>query len=167
MYSPAITLTFVPAGLWVMMAQQPAAENQQQPGLERHSAPIVYDQLMLVVSDPRGVAAFIFSEEMDRGVRYHYRYRSRDGGKEHKGSDFVCEKYRRIPTADPKRFERRDEGSRLWLKAGPLDLEWSYRMPGMGWVYYSPELVRVQIAHAKDFPTVALKRFEWRPEAKK
>jgi hypothetical protein len=38
-------------------------------------------------------------------------------------------------------------------------VEWSYSAKGRGWIYYRPEEVRVQIANAKEFEKLDLKRF--------
>ena len=123
------------------------------------SAPVAYEDLMLVLSTKDGIAAVAFGKEVEKGVTYRYRFVPQGKEKEESGEGKVFEKYKLVPTKDPDKMEVVDEGSQLFLKAGPIKVEWSYSMAGRGWIYYTPEVVRVQIANAKEFEKVDLKRF--------
>lgn len=117
------------------------------------AAPIVYENLMLVLVNSKGAAAVIFTGDLDvvenareerrEGVSYRYRYQSRDGKNTFEGTGVV--------------FERRSlgsrtyQGGRLFIKAGPIRLGWSYGDAGRGWIYYTPEELRVHIATAERF----------------
>jgi hypothetical protein len=126
---------------------------------DRVSAPVVYADLMLVLASDQGVAAFVFTDKLKEGRAYKFRYESKDGKTKESGSGKVFEKYKRIPPDKPNEFDVVDEGSELYLKAGPLKLEWSYSSDERGWVYYNPDKVRVQIAKADDFDKISLGRF--------
>lgn len=112
------------------------------------SAPLVYEDLMLVVTDAHGAAAVVFADEIEnerfkvKGVGYRYRYESKDGKTILSGSGEVYEK---------QNPDGSYGGGRLWLAAGPIKVGWSYGGPGKGWIYYSPEKVHVHMAHARTF----------------
>ena len=74
---------------------------------------------------------------------------------EKSGEDEVFEKYKRVPG------ETRllGDGGRLSIKAGRLEVVWSFARKGKGYIYYFPERVRVQIANAHDFEKIDLNRF--------
>jgi hypothetical protein len=130
---------------------------------EKISAPVVYKNLMLILTTNDGVAAIAFGKEIDEGVTYRYRFLPKNGEKETSGEGKVFEKYRRVPTKAGPHGQvvtgLEDLGSELVIAAGPVRLEWSYSAPGRGWVYYQPEQIRVQIANAKEFEKSDLKRF--------
>src|SRR5262249_47465014 len=121
------------------------------PAPAKISAPVVYEDLMLIVSTRDGVAAFTFGKEIEEGVTYRYRLLLKGAEKERSGEGKVFEKYERVPTPGPNGMVVTglvDRGSELFLTAGPVKLEWSYSAKRRGWVYYQPEQVRVQIAKA-------------------
>jgi tetratricopeptide (TPR) repeat protein len=122
------------------------------------SAPIVYENLLLVLSNEHGVAAITFTSEIEDGVRYRYRYLPKDG-KEECGEGEVFEKYRRLPGNKPGEVRVLDGGGKLSLQAGPLKVTWSFAQKGKGYIYYFPECVHVQIASARDFEKIELTRF--------
>jgi hypothetical protein len=129
---------------------------------EKISAPVVYEDLMLVLSTSQGVAAVAFGKEVEEGVTYRYRFLPAGTGAEETGQGKVVEKYRRVPAEAPDGRVVTgvvDEGGKLFIAAGSIRLEWSYSGKGRGWVYYQPEQIRVQIAHARQFEKVDLKRF--------
>ena len=72
------------------------------------STPIVYKNLMLVLSNKDGVAAIVFTDEIEYGVKYRYRYLPKHG-KEEAGEGEVFEKYKRFPGNKP--------GSKGWAVA--------------------------------------------------
>jgi hypothetical protein len=126
------------------------------------SAPVVYEDLMLVVSTKDGVAAVVFGKEIEEGVTYRYRLLLKGAETDRSGEGKVFEKYERVPAEGPQGqvvTGAVDRGSRLFITAGPVKLEWSYSRKGRGWVYYQPEQVRVQIANASEFEKIDLKRF--------
>jgi hypothetical protein len=125
----------------------------------RVAAPVVYKDLMLVLASDEGVAAVVFTDELKEGRAYKFRYESNDGKTKDSGDGKVFEKYKRFPGKKPKETVVVDDGGELYLKAGPIKVEWSYSDDERGWIYYIPEKVRVQIATADEFDKVVLKRF--------
>ncbi len=135
------------------------------------AAPIVYDNLMLIVSGDKGVAAIVFPTEASSGVSYRYRFLSRVKGKESTGDGKVFERYELVPPANIRGplprittlhrggFGVLDKGSNLIISADMIKLKWSYSRKGRGWVYYIPEDMKVQIAAAEDFGKIDLRRF--------
>jgi len=105
------------------------------------SAPVVYEDLMLVLANGDGAAAVVFTNPTERGVSYRFRYESRDGMKNTSGAGAVFE----------ERENGRYAGGQLFIKAGPFRLGWSDGGAARGWIYYNPEKLKVHIAHAKDF----------------
>jgi hypothetical protein len=101
--------------------------------------------------------AVVFTNKLEKGIGYKFRYESADGKTKETGAGKLFEKYKRLPGKDPG--EVVDDGGELWFKAGPFEVEWSVGGEGRGWIYYSPEKVRVHIAHAKHFDKLDLKRF--------
>ena len=134
----------------------------EYPGLPRIvaaiSAPIVYKELMLIVDNEDGIAAIVFPKEVKYGVKYRYRYLTKHG-KEESGEGEVSEKHKRLSSETPGEAAIASDQGKLSLNAGPLHLIWSFAEAGRGYVYYHPELVRVQIANAADFETIDLNRF--------
>ena len=129
-----------------------------EPG--RLSAPVVYKDLMLVFASGDGVAAVVFTDKLEKGVAYKFRYESKDG-KNEAGAGKLFETFGDPPPPgkEPVRRPVLDGGGERWFKAGPFKVEWSRGSEGQGWIYYAPEQVRVHIAHAKDFDKLDLKRF--------
>ena len=123
------------------------------------STPIVYKNLMLVLSNKDGVAAIVFTDEIEYGVKYRYRYLPKHG-KEESGEGEVFEKYKRFPGNKPGEYRVVNDGGKLSLKAGPLHVMWSFAAAGKGYIYhYHPQFVRVQTANARDFEKIDLSRF--------
>jgi hypothetical protein len=135
-----------------------AEEPEFPSSVDDISAPITYGELMLVLTNEKGVAAFVFPAEIQDGVEYRYRYLPK-GGKEETGNGKAFEKYRRVPGDKPGEMGVIDEGGRLFLKAGPLKVRWSYASKGKGYIYYNPKHIQVQIAGAKYFEKIDLSRF--------
>lgn len=81
------------------------------------SAPIIYKDLMLVVSSHEGAAAIIFNDESERGVSYRYRYESASGQRVLRGDGVLSEH------ADAGARS----GNRVFIEAGPIRLGWSRR----------------------------------------
>src|SRR5262245_7348537 len=108
------------------------AQRDERPTLDRVAAPIVYEDLVLILASKEQVAAIIFKKEINRGVHFEYRLWDKKSKAEQKGTGVVFEKYK--PTEDPKTFV--DDGSQLFIKAQTLTVEWSYSMKGRGYIYY-------------------------------
>jgi hypothetical protein len=109
------------------------------------SAPVIYEDLMLVLVTKEGAAAVVFHDPAadGNGVSYKFRYQSADGKTHKTGSGMVVER-------------KLDDGSGydetlLDIKAGPIALHWSRGNPVRGWIYYSPEVMQVHMAHADSF----------------
>jgi tetratricopeptide (TPR) repeat protein len=124
------------------------------------SAPVVYKELMLVLSDEEGVAAIAFTSEIEYGVKYRYRYLPKHG-KEESGTGEVFERHGRLADDGADGKQKADAHVKLSLKAGPLHVVWSWAEAGKGYIYYHLELIRVQIANAEDFEKIDLARFRF------
>jgi len=123
-------------------------------------APIVYKDLMLIISDSDSVTAIIFDEdvdtETDKGVRYKYRCLHIKDGKVDRGSGIVAERRKYKKTDN----EALDIDSNLTIRAGKSDITWGYQAAGRGWIYYYPEKLSVHLAHRRDFAEIRLERFK-------
>lgn len=143
--------TFARAGAPALPPDRPAAPEAVRAApaprvapVQDVSAPVVYTDLMLVLVTKEGAAAVVFSDPLENGVSYKFRYESADGKTKLSGEGKV--------------LERRLDGGRggydetlLVIKAGAISLRWSKGGKERGWIYYPPETVQVQLAHAKDF----------------
>jgi tetratricopeptide (TPR) repeat protein len=124
------------------------------------SAPIVYEELMLVLSNEDGAAAITFAHEIKRGVMYRYRYLTKYG-KEESGEGEVFEQHKRLSGDTLVEAQVVNDRGKLTLEAGPLHLTWSFAGAGKGYIYYHPEFICVEIANARDFEKIDLNRFKW------
>lgn len=131
---------------WLLTGLVSNPELPAQELLEQVSAPVIYEDLMLIISDADGVAAVVFTDRFDEnlkaGVNFRYRYESNDGETKLEGMDTV--------------YETRNEnggytGGKLFITAGPIKFEWSYGGKDRGWVYYKPEVLRVHMANSQNF----------------
>jgi len=118
------------------------------------TARFLYSDTMLLLSSEAGVAAVIFGEPIHtarkQGVRYEYRYESRDGLKKIAGEGELFETRNRQGQMVGKRY----------IEAGDIRVPWSVADDAKGWIYYSPESLRVQLGNAQDFRD----RMERRPD---
>ena len=96
-----------------LAAQQPKSLKVIAP----ISAPIVYENLMLVLSNEDGAAAIAFTTEIEYGVKYRYRYLPKHG-KEETGDGEVFEKYKRDTRQRTGRASMVDEGRSSLSKLG-------------------------------------------------
>jgi hypothetical protein len=123
----------------------PLARGQGSDPASGLSAPIAYEDLMLVLVSKEGAAAVIFDEVNNDGnaIQYNFRYESADGKKKLSGTG--------------KLFERRLDDDRgydpegLSITSGPVSIKWSRGSRYRGWIYYAPEVVTVHLAHAENF----------------
>jgi hypothetical protein len=130
-------------------------------------APVRYESLMLLISDGKSIMAVVFSGDVNNsnggrrecGVKYSYRHYSKSNKIEQKRDGLLCERTKEVGKDGKNRLVLEDDGSQLELTAAAIKVKWSYGGPGRGWLYYNPEEVRVQIAHAKGFRTIDLARF--------
>lgn len=112
---------------------------------EHITARFLYSDTMLLLSSEAGVAAVIFGEPIHtarkQGVHYEYRYESRDGMKKLAGKGELFEMRNRKGQMVGKRY----------VEAGDIRVPWSVSGDTTGWIYYSPESLRVQLGNARDF----------------
>lgn len=139
-----------------------STETTTQP--DRVSAPVVYKDLMLILSTEEGVAAIDFEEPIEQGVRYRFRYFPVGDAAETTGTGRVFEKYKRFPN-EAGGIQVVDDSGQLWIEAGEIRVEWSFSGSERGWIYYAPEKTRVQIANSDKFADVQLRRFAWSTKA--
>jgi hypothetical protein len=166
--SPMLILlaTVVAFALQVAMVggnQEPA---RVLPRLQRISAPVFYENALLALVDEEGVALIKFEcpatkkpdvETTSEPVSYQYRYQAK-GTEVVSGSGLLYERY--VPNED-KSVDSLIDGGQLYVTAGHFKVEWSQGDASMGWIYYVPEKLRVQIANVKDFEELHLDRFSY------
>lgn len=146
------------------------AGGTPQPRSAPLSAPVVYEELALVVVDARGAAIVDFEapyttvdDGMERcGVRVRWRYLARGQREATEGSDDAFE--RRWVSGNSTNTKSdlapgQVDSSAAWLDAGPLRLQWSNRGNGSGWIYWRRDELRVEIASEGDFETIDLARW--------
>lgn len=107
------------------------------------SAPVVYKDTMLIAVTSDGVAAIVFTDKIDHGTKYRFRYLPNDDGEEQTGIGGVFEQYK----------DGQYDGGKLTIRAGKIKIGWSARGDDGGWVYYLPETTTVQIASSERFQT--------------
>ena len=124
------------------------------------AVPVRYDGAVLVVATADGVAAFAFTDRVDRGTTYTFRFRPADGGKEQTGVGKVFERYKAVQgPGGPNDVSYVYDGGELFLAAGPLRAGWSRGGVNSGWVYYHPDRVRVEAVKGADLGALDLKKF--------
>jgi len=136
----------------------PASAQAREKGDKAIS--VQYDGAVLVVATADGVAAFAFTDRVDKGTGYKFRFRPKDGGKEQAGEGKVFERYKAVQGAGgPNDVTYVYDGGELWLTAGPVKVLWSRGGEKSGWLYFHPDKVRVQSVEEADLGTLNLKQF--------
>lgn len=107
------------------------------------SAPVVYKDIMLIAVTSEGVAAIMFTDGIDHGAKYRFRYLPNDDGEEQTGVGGVFEQYK----------DGQYDGGKLTIRAGKIKIGWSAGGDDRGWVYYLPETTTIQIASSERFQT--------------
>lgn len=121
---------------------------------------VEYDGAVLVVATADGVAAFTFTERVDKGTGYKFRFRPADGGKEQTGTGEVFERYKAVQgPGGPNDVQYLYAGGELWLTAGPVKVLWSRGGVNSGWLYFNPDKVGVETVAGADLKALDLKRF--------
>ena len=141
----------------VLLVLCAARTSEAQDAPPSVSAPIHYENLMLMVSDGSRVAAIVVKKETDYGFRYKYRYFDFNTKTESSGEGEVLDKITG-KVKDGKVILKSE--SQPFIVCEKLKLEWSRSDKGKGFIYYSPETLRVQIAHSDDFDKIDLGRFK-------
>lgn len=118
---------------------------------------IAYAEVILVISDDKGVCAIRF-EKTNEGARYQYRFRRHGENAEKTGSGLLLERYRYQGTA-PELFKSLDKHSKLTVIVEHIRLDWSRSTSEKGWVHYYPEKMRVHVADFDDYAKIDLGRF--------
>lgn len=122
------------------------------------SAAVIYDQVMIVATGD-GVAAYTFTDRVDKGTEYKFRFRPKDGGKEQTGTGKVQERYKAVQGANPNDVSYVYDGGDLLLKAGPIEIKWSRGDTHSGWIYYDAERVKTHTVKPLEFEGIDLRRF--------
>lgn len=140
--------TGIQVALWLSLCgwANPAAKL---PLLDPVTARVVYGETMLVLVTEEGAAAVIFHAADNGDLSYDYRFESKDGTRTDTGTS---------PLSVRKDANGRYVGEQF-IKAGPIAIEWSQGDRKGGWIYYSPDSVRVHPALAKQFAKLDLRRF--------
>lgn len=121
-------------------------------------APVMYEDLMLICSDMKGnVAVVMFIKQVLEGVHYKFRFLAHGSNKEVRGKGMVGGIGQKIRIGDRTLFDVTKVD--YMIKAGKIQLLWSHRMPGGGWIGYFPEAMSVQIAASDRFEEIDLNRF--------
>ena len=115
MHQTAIRLALIGLCGWLPPAMKPAPVNPV-------SAPLVYEETMLVLVSKDGVAAVVFRATGDGTASYDYRFESKDGTETETGTR---------PLSERKDAAGRYVGEQF-IKAGPIVVEWSQGDPKRG-----------------------------------
>jgi hypothetical protein len=121
----------------------PPPQGHILPPADAIPAPVYYKDTMLILTTKKGVAAVAFDNPINladrEGIAYRYRFRSKDGHEETgKG-----EVYEGIGGPDD---DAESLPFQVVIRAGNNQILWSRSNATKGYVYYSPEKMRVQIA---------------------
>lgn len=154
---------FVTFACFIACEINTVANENKDNAAEIVEAPIVYEDLTLILADKKGnVAAVVFPKEIANGIRYRFRFLRHGANKEIFGTGTVAQEWKEIKEGGESKFVL-DANSTI-MRAGSIELKWDYRIPGSGWVYYHPEQLSVQIGgSAERFKDVDLKRFAKKP----
>jgi hypothetical protein len=140
------------------LPEQPTDDARPVPELGSASANWVYAESLLVLVSEQGVAAVAFTEAIDDGLVYSFRFESRDGNTKEAGSGKAFERYRMKASKDGTE-ERVNDGGRLFIQAGPLRVGWSLGSRSNGWVYYTPSDTDAQFVPVEPLGTIDLRDF--------
>jgi hypothetical protein len=141
-----------------------AAAPVAPPILELVSSFLDYRRLALVFSDARGAGIIDLLDESGgvegkterRGLSYRWRYLAKDQAEATEGEGEVHSVSHMLSPG----FSQYDiEASMTTIRAGPLCVDWSYGAPGMGFIYWKPEVLRVEPVIQESFETLDLRRF--------
>lgn len=140
-------------GILLVGFSLPLVMRAEPKNRERISAPVYYEDLMLVVTTDDGVAAIDFLSEINTrkkdkthlGIEYRFRFLPRGKPDELTGHGRVFE------CRNIENHGTDFEAAERFIKASPIRIEWSYGDSGKGWIYYVPEQAKVHIAHSKYF----------------
>lgn len=155
------------SGVGLMAVGNAVGGGEARKSREPISAPVFYKDTMVVAVSEKGVAAIVFEQPHENGVKYRYRFLAKGAKEEVTGGGRVYELY----------TDGKYDGGELTIKAGEVDVVWSVGGLDRGWLYYEPETLRLQIANANRFdntyqdeekqvidrPQVDLKRFLSQP----
>ncbi|HEX3147387.1 MAG TPA: hypothetical protein VHR66_04845 [Gemmataceae bacterium] len=125
----------------------------------RQTSAAVQYNTVLIIATADGVAAYSFTDRVDKGTEYKFRFRPSDGGKEQTGAGKVFERYKAIQGANANDVTYVYDGGDLDLKAGPIEIRWSRGGVDSGWIYFDPDKVQTHTAKAALFDTLDLKQF--------
>jgi hypothetical protein len=120
----------------------PMLASGQAPQSTRNvSAPLLYEDTMLIIVSDDGVAAVVFRPTVNGSAAYDFRFEGKDG--------------QTIENVDRPLYEQRNPdgkmGGEVFIKAGPIAVQWSKHSEKRGWIYYRPEKIKVYFANARDF----------------
>lgn len=105
------------------------------------SAPVRYQETMLIAVTSDGVAAIVFDVKdaklVNKSARYRYRYLKDATSKEVSGTGIVLDSVNDLDA--------------LTIKAGQIRLGWSGGGHDRGWIYYKPEETQLSVVSADRF----------------
>jgi hypothetical protein len=146
----ALAVAFSAAGLSGSILAQP------EPA-ESSSTSVIYKKDMVIVGTNDGAALIVFEDATDKKAHYRFRYLSKDGKTKLTGTGEVFEKYKARKFLFLEFLS--DDGSKLRINAGPIQLGWSAGNAEQGWIYNAPKKMRVTMSDPKDFDTKDLHQF--------
>ena len=140
---------------------------QEKKPAPRISAPVYYEDMMLVVVTETGVAAIKFTDRVEfqnekgncDGIKYRYRFLLKERPKELTGTGEVYE------VRDAKTGEYIEHESKLFIEAGGVRMQWSIGGLEKGWIYYKPEQMKVHLANSDRFENRAPTNFRREEQA--
>lgn len=129
------------SGVGLMAVGSAVGGGEARKSREPISAPVFYKDTMVIAVSEKGVAAIVFEQPHENGVKYRYRFLAKGAKEEVTGGGRVYELY----------TDGKYDGGELTIKAGEVGIVWSVGGLDRGWLYYEPEKLRLQVANANRF----------------
>lgn len=121
-----------------------------------NSVGLKVNEMLLLKSDQgRALIDFTHFADQDGVSTYRWRFLPANGGREEAGKGEVFEKYERNRTG-PDKYDVKDIGCQLTVKAGTFRVEWSYSSTDAGWLYVDKTTTQVTVLPDTQFDSYKL-----------
>jgi hypothetical protein len=109
---------------------------------------------MIYVTDGDNRAVIDFTEFGDYKAFYRFKAKGTGSSEVTDGIGEVYEKYIRRSRPDGE-VDLVNAGSRLFIQAGSIQIEWSYCSGSSGFIYFNPKKINVSVLNNKFYDLVA------------
>jgi hypothetical protein len=137
---------------------EPRVEELPSPSPDRTTGKWVYEKALLILVSKHGVAAVAFTEAIEDGIVYAFRFESRDGSRKRAGTGRVFERYKVKKTREDGTKEVENDGGQLTINADWVQARWSIFSSRAGWVYGTPDLSEVRLLPLEPLDKLDLRR---------